>query len=47
VFGGFSFETLKQAEIDNVDIAGYERILAALGKKAGAFMQERTVKAGD
>ena len=47
VFGGFSSETLKQAEIESIDIAGYERILAALGKKAGSFMQERTTKTTD
>lgn len=41
-FGGFRTETLKEAGIESVDIAGYERILAALGKKAGQFMQERT-----
>src|SRR6185295_19440578 len=39
-FGGASSETIKEAGIESVDIAGYERLLAALGKKAGAFMQE-------
>jgi hypothetical protein len=47
VFGGFRSETLTMAGIESIDIAGYERALAALGKKAGRFMQERTTKAAD
>ena len=42
--GGATSETIKEAGIESVDIAGYERILAALGKKAGSFMQERSTK---
>jgi hypothetical protein len=42
VFGGFSSSSLKEAGIVSVDINGYERILAALGKRAGMFLQERT-----
>ncbi len=47
VFSGFSSESVKQAGIASIDIAGYERVLAALGNKAGRFMQERTTKAAD
>jgi len=43
----FRSDTLSEAGIVSVDFAGYERILAALGKKAGTFMQERTTKAKD
>jgi hypothetical protein len=46
-FGGYRSETLTEAGIESVDIAGYERILAALGKKAGTFMEERTKPQGD
>lgn len=41
----FRSETLREAGIVSADFAGYERILEALGKKAGTFMQERTTKA--
>ena len=40
-------ETIKEAGIESVDVAGYERILAALGKRGGAFIQEWTTKAAD
>ena len=40
----FRSDTLKEAGIVSADFAGYERILQALGKKAGMFMQERTTK---
>jgi len=43
-FGGASSETIKEAGIESVDVSGYERILAALGKKAGLFIQERTTQ---
>jgi len=45
--GDFRSDSLSEAGIVSADFAGYERILEALGKKAGAFMQERTTKAGE
>jgi len=45
--GDFRVDSMSEAGIVSVDFAGYERILAALGKKAGAYMQEWTTKAKD
>lgn len=45
--GDFRHDSLREAGITSVDFAGYERILAALGKKAGSFMREWTTKAKD
>jgi hypothetical protein len=44
VLDSFRSDTLKEAGISSVDFDGYERILAALGKRAGAYMQEWTTK---
>ena len=41
------FESLKMAGIEWQDYAGYERILAALGKKAGMYIQGWTTKADE
>jgi hypothetical protein len=45
--GDFRSDSLREAGIVSADFAGYERILTALGKKAGIFMQERTTKPHD
>jgi hypothetical protein len=42
--GDLQFDALHMAGIESQDYAGYERILAALGKKAGMYMQEWTTK---
>jgi len=47
VSGGYSSSVLKEAGIESVEIDGYERMLQALGKKAGKFMVDRTTKKDD
>ncbi len=42
--GSFRSDTLREAGIVSADFAGYERVLAALGKKAGSYVQEWTTK---
>jgi len=45
--GDFRHDSLREAGIASADFSGYERILEALGKRAGSFMQEWTTKAKD
>jgi hypothetical protein len=45
-FGDSSFrsDSMSTAGITNIDIAGYERVLAAVGEKAASFVQEWSTK---
>jgi len=48
VTGSFSqSESLREAGIVSAEFAGYGRILAALGRRAGSYMQEWTTEAKD
>ncbi|HET6372808.1 MAG TPA: hypothetical protein VFG76_05845 [Candidatus Polarisedimenticolia bacterium] len=43
----FRSDSMHEAGIESVDFAGYERILAALGTRAGTYLQEWTTKPKD
>jgi len=46
-FGGWESSALSEAGITGVDVAGYERALGAIGKRAASFVQEWSTKKED